>query len=245
MNGSPNMQITPDVNQALANAKHPSLTCINAIFSAKRHAISDQLQYQMYQTQVSLQDTLQFFVNQNRCQLAEIDRLKQVRQTMPRMFCERQIDGYGVCIDHGNQTLVGKLRIRSVHHCYIDKDGYRKELLYVLYSSMDDNIHSAVVPRDKLASKNLLPLFESFQWVCKSKAMANDYVAHCINNFCSETYSVHFRISWLFFCEKQRRKLRLFNFAATEISFGKNLLKHCSPISPKKFFPVQKTALSV
>lgn len=163
MNGSPNMQITPDVNQALANANIPLSPALTQYFQQNVTPYLDQLQYQMYQTQVSLQDTLQFFVNQNRCQLAEIERLKQVRQTMPRMFCERQIDGYGVCIDHGNQTLVGKLRIRSVHHCYIDKDGYRKELLYVLYSSMDDNIHSAVVPRDKLASKNLLPLFESFQ----------------------------------------------------------------------------------
>lgn len=180
MNGSPNMQITPDVNQALANANIPLSPALTQYFQQNVTPYLDQLQYQMYQTQVSLQDTLQFFVNQNRCQLAEIDRLKQVRQTMPRMFCERQIDGYGVCIDHGNQTLVGKLRIRSVHHCYIDKDGYRKELLYVLYSSMDDNIHSAVVPRDKLASKNLLPLFESFQWVCKSKE-GSTLVQFCCN----------------------------------------------------------------
>ena len=86
------------------------------------------------------------------------------------------------------------------------KTDTEKNFLYVLYSSMDDNIHSAVVPRDKLASKNLLPLFESFQWVCKSKAMANDYVAHCINNFAQKRILYIFRISWLFFCEKQRRK---------------------------------------
>ena len=149
MYGSPNMQITPDVNQALANANIPLSPALTQYFQQNVTPYLDQLRYQMYQTQVSLQDTLQFFVNQNRCQLAEIERLKQVRQTMPRMFCERQIDGYGVCIDHGNQTLVGKLRIHSVCHCHIDKDGYRKELLYVLYSSTDDNIHSAVVPRDK------------------------------------------------------------------------------------------------
>ena len=133
MYGSPNMQITPDVNQALANANIPLSPALTQYFQQNVTPYLDQLRYQMYQTQVSLQDTLQFFVNQNRCQLAEIERLKQVRQTMPRMFCERQIDGYGVCIDHGNQTLVGKLRIHSVCHCHIDKDGYRKELLYVLY----------------------------------------------------------------------------------------------------------------
>lgn len=239
MNGSPNMQITPDVNQALANANIPLSPALTQYFQQNVTPYLDQLQYQMYQTQVSLQDTLQFFVNQNRCQLAEIDRLKQVRQTMPRMFCERQIDGYGVCIDHGNQTLVGKLRIRSVHHCYIDKDGYRKELLYVLYSSMDDNIHSAVVPRDKLASKNLLPLFESFQWVCKSKAMANDYVAHCINNFAQK------RILYIseypgFSFVKSKEGSTLVQFCCNRNQFGMNLLKHCSPYFTKKVLPSTK-----
>lgn len=239
MNESPNMQITLDVNQALANANIPLSPALTQYFQQNVTPYLDQLRYQMYQTQVSLQDTLQFFVNQNRCQLAEIERLKQVRQTIPRMFCERQIDGYGVCIDHGNQTLVGKLRIRSVHHCYIDKDGYRKELLYVLYSSTDDNIHSAVVPRDKLASKNLLPLFESFQWVCKSKAMANDYVAHCINNFAQK------RILYIseypgFSFAKSKEGRTLVQFCCNRNQFGMNLLKHCSPYFTKKVLPSTK-----
>lgn len=239
MNGSPNMQITPDVNQALANANIPLSPALTQYFQQNVTPYLDQLQYQMYQTQVSLQDTLQFFVNQNRCQLAEIERLKQVRQTMPRMFCERQIDGYGVCIDHGNQTLVGKLRIHSVCHCHIDKDGYRKELLYVLYFSTDDNIHSAVVPRDKLASKNLLPLFESFQWVCKSKAMANDYVAHCINNFAQK------RILYIseypgFSFAKNKEGRTLVQFCCNKNQSGMNLLKHCSPYFTKKVLPSTK-----
>ena len=239
MNGSPNMQITPDVNQALANANIPLSPALTQYFQQNVTPYLDQLQYQMYQTQVSLQDTLQFFVNQNRCQLAEIERLKQVRQTMPRMFCERQIDGYGVCIDHGNQTLVGKLRIRSVHHCYIDKDGYRKELLYVLYSSMDDNIHSAVVPRDKLASKNLLPLFESFQWVCKSKAMANDYVAHCINNFAQKRILYISEYPGFSFIE-QSENSTFIRFDCNRKCFDMKLLKHCSPYFTKKVLPSTK-----
>lgn len=239
MNGSPNMQITPDVNQALANANIPLSPALTQYFQQNVTPYLDQLQYQMYQTQVSLQDTLQFFVNQNRCQLAEIERLKQVRQTMPRMFCERQIDGYGVCIDHGNQTLVGKLRIRSVHHCYIDKDGYRKELLYVLYSSMDDNIHSAVVPRDKLASKNLLPLFESFQWVCKSKAMANDYVAHCINNFAQKRILYISEYPGFSFIE-QSENSTFIRFDCNRKCFDMKLLKHCSPYFTKKILPSTK-----
>ena len=236
MNGSPNMQITPDVNQALANANIPLSPALTQYFQQNVTPYLDQLQYQMYQTQVSLQDTLQFFVNQNRCQLAEIERLKQVRQTMPRMFCERQIDGYGVCIDHGNQTLVGKLRIRSVCHCHIDKDGYRKELLYVLYSNTDDNIHSAVIPRDKLASKNLLPLFESFQWMCKSKAMANDYIAHCINNFAQKRILCISEYPGFSFV-KSKEGSTLVQFFCNRNQFRMNLLKHCSPYFTKKVLP--------
>ena len=236
MNGSPNMQITPDVNQALANANIPLSPALTQYFQQNVTPYLDQLQYQMYQTQVSLQDTLQFFVNQNRCQLAEIERLKQVRQTMPRMFCERQIDGYGVCIDHGNQTLVGKLRIRSVHHCYIDKDGYRKELLYVLYSSTDDIIHSAVIPRDKLASKNLLPLFESFQWMCKSKAMANDYIAYCIHCFPPKSTQYFPEYAGFSFIE-QSENSTFIRFDCNRKCFDMKLLKHCSPYFTKKVLP--------
>lgn len=239
MYGSPNMQITPDVNQALANANIPLSPALTQYFQQNVTPYLDQLRYQMYQTQVSLQDTLQFFVNQNRCQLAEIERLKQVRQTMPRMFCERQIDGYGVCIDHGNQTLVGKLRIHSIHHCYIDKDGQRKEFLYVSYSSMDDSTHLAVVPCDKLASKNLLPLFEAFQWVCKSKAMANDYIAYCIHCFLPKSTQYFPEYAGFSFIE-QSENSTFIRFDCNRKCFDMKLLKHCSPYFTKKVLPSTK-----
>ncbi len=162
-------------------------------------------------------------------------------QEVLRVYGEDQITGVGICIDYEKRKRkrIGRLRIRSVHHCYIDKDGYRKELLYVLYSSMDDNIHSAVVPLDKLASKNLLSLFESFQWVCKSKAMANDYVAHCINNFAQK------RILYIseypgFSFVKSKEGSTLVQFCCNRNQFGMNLLKHCSPYFTKKVLPSTK-----
>lgn len=162
-------------------------------------------------------------------------------QEVLRAYGEDQITGVGSCIDYEKRKIkrIGKLRIHSVCHCHIDKDGYRKELLYVLYSSTDDNIHSAVVPRDKLASKNLLPLFESFQWVCKSKAMANDYVAHCINNFAQK------RILYIseypgFSFVKSKEGSTLVQFCCNRNQFGMNLLKHCSPYFTKKVLPSTK-----
>lgn len=162
-------------------------------------------------------------------------------QEVLRVYGEDQITGVGSCIDQEKRKIkrIGKLRIHSIHHCYIDKDGYRKELLYVLYFSTDDNIHSAVVPRDKLASKNLLPLFEFFQWVCKSKAMANDYVAHCINNFAQK------RILYIseypgFSFVKSKEGSTLVQFCCNRNQFGMNLLKHCSPYFTKKVLPSTK-----
>lgn len=159
-------------------------------------------------------------------------------QEVLRVYGEDQITGVGSCIDYEKRKIkrIGKLRIRSVHHCHIDKDGYRKELLYVLYSSTDDNIHSAVIPRDKLASKNLLPLFESFQWMCKSKAMANDYIAHCINNFPQK------RILYIseypgFSFAKNKEGRTLVQFFCNRNQFGMNLLKHCPPYFTKKVLP--------
>lgn len=162
-------------------------------------------------------------------------------QEVLRVYGEDQITGVGSCIDYEKRKIkrIGKLRIRSVHHCYIDKDGQRKEFLYVSYSSMDDSTHLAVVPRDKLASKNLLPLFESFQWVCKSKAMANDYVAHCINNFAQK------RILYIseypgFSFVKSKEGSTLVQFCCNRNQFGMNLLKHCSPYFTKKVLPSTK-----
>lgn len=167
-------------------------------------------------------------------------------ETMPfqevlRVYGEDQITGVGSCIDYEKRKIkrIGKLRIHSIHHCYIDKDGQRKEFLYVSYSSMDDSTHLAVVPCDKLASKNLLPLFESFQWVCKSKAMANDYVAHCINNFAQK------RILYIseypgFSFVKSKEGSTLVQFCCNRNQFGMNLLKHCSPYFTKKVLPSTK-----
>lgn len=159
-------------------------------------------------------------------------------QEVIRVYGEDQITGVGSCIDYEKRKIkrIGKLRIRSVHHCYIDKDGYRKELLYVLYSSMDDNIHSAVVPCDKLASKNLLPLFESFQWMCKSKAMANDYIAYCIRCFPQKSTQYFPEYAGFSFIEQSENSTSI-RFDCNRKCFDMKLLKHCSPYFTKKVLP--------
>ena len=157
-------------------------------------------------------------------------------QEVLRVYGEDQITGVGICIDYEKRKRIGKLRIHSVCHCYIDKDGYRKELLYVLYFSTDDNIHSAVVPRDKLASKNLLPLFESFQWMCKSKAMANDYIAHCIHCFPQKSTQYFPEYAGFSFIE-QSENSTFIQFYCNRKCFDMKLLKHCSPYFTKKVLP--------
>lgn len=162
-------------------------------------------------------------------------------QEVLRVYGEDQITGVGSCIDYEKRKIkrIGKLRIRSVHHCYIDKDGQRKEFLYVSYSSMDDSTHLAVVPCDKLASKNLLPLFESFQWMCKSKAMANDYIAYCIRCFPPKSTQYFPEYAGFSFIEQSENSTSI-RFDCNRKCFDMKLLKHCSPYFTKKVLPSTK-----
>ena len=159
-------------------------------------------------------------------------------QEVLRVYGEDQITGVGICIDYEKRKIkrIGKLRIHSIHHCYIDKDGQRKEFLYVSYSSMDDSTHLAVVPCDKLASKNLLPLFESFQWMCKSKAMANDYIAYCIRCFPPKSTQYFPEYAGFSFIEQSENSTSI-RFDCNRKCFDMKLLKHCSPYFTKKVLP--------
>ena len=162
-------------------------------------------------------------------------------QEVLRVYGEDQITGVGSCIDYEKRKIkrIGKLRIHSIHHCYIDKDGQQKEFLYVSYSSMDDSTHLAVVPCDKLASKNLLPLFESFQWMCKSKAMANDYIAYCIRCFPPKSTQYFPEYAGFSFIE-QSENSTFIRFDCNRKCFDMKLLKHCSPYFTKKVLPSTK-----
>lgn len=162
-------------------------------------------------------------------------------QEVLRVYGEDQITGVGICIDYEKRKIkrIGKLRIHSVCHCYIDKDGQQKEFLYVSYSSMDDSTHLAVVPRDKLASKNLLPLFESFQWMCKSKAMANDYIAYCIRCFPPKSTQYFPEYAGFSFIEQSENSTSI-RFDCNRKCFDMKLLKHCSPYFTKKVLPSMK-----
>lgn len=162
-------------------------------------------------------------------------------QEVLRVYGEDQITSVGSCIDYEKRKIkrIGKLRIHSIHHCYIDKDGQRKEFLYVSYSSMDDSTHLAVVPCDKLASKNLLPLFEAFQWVCKSKAMANDYIAYCIHCFLPKSTQYFPEYAGFSFIE-QSENSTFIRFDCNRKCFDMKLLKHCSPYFTKKVLPSTK-----
>lgn len=101
---------------------------------------------------------------------------------------------------------------------------------------MDDSTHLAVVPCDKLASKNLLPLFESFQWMCKSKAMANDYIAYCIRCFPPKSTQYFPEYAGFSFIEQSENSTSI-RFDCNRKCFDMKLLKHCSPYFTKKVLP--------
>lgn len=175
----------------------------------------NQMTVQMNQTQASFQCILQSLVNQNRQQIIEIAKLKQIREEMPRLFCESPVNGFGFCIDHGKEKMIGKLKVRNVCHCYIVKNECKEELLYVSYSCKDNDIHHTVVPLNKLSSKNLLPLFESFCYVCRNKSLANDYIATASTIFLRKALYI-FQNMPAFLSSKMMKKEHLFVLTAIE-----------------------------
>ena len=236
MNEISNTQITTAVNQALESVNLPRTGEVVQYVMQNAMLFMDQLTSQMNQTQVSFQFALQSLINQNRQQIMEIARLKQIRQEMPRMFCEEPQSGFGFCVDHGKEKVIGKLKIISVYHCYIFKEKCRKELLYVSYSCKDDNIHNAVVPLEKLSGKNLLSLFDNFYYICRSKSLANDYIAHCINNFPQKSNLYIPEHAGFSFFENSKKE-NLVRFDCNRENIEMELLKHCSTYFTEKVLP--------
>lgn len=245
MNEISNTQLITAVNQVLMSANLPTTNEVVQYVIQSIMPFLNQMTVQMNQTQASFQCILQSLVNQNRQQIIEIAKLKQIREEMPRMFCESPVNGFGFCIDHGKEKMIGKLKVRNVYHCYIVKNECKEELLYVSYSCKDNDIHHTVVPLNKLSSKNLLPLFESFCYVCRNKSLANDYIAHCINNF-SQKSTLYFPEYAGFSFFENDEKGTFVRFDCNRKKIEMELLKHCSPCFIEKVLPsVQNRPLSI
>lgn len=89
----------------------------------------------------------------------------------------------GYCLDNGREKKIGVIKIQIIYNCTIEKNGIRINVKYVCYIDSGGEYHKIVIPPEKLASKNLISLFHGFVYACRSKELANDYLANCINNF--------------------------------------------------------------
>lgn len=93
MNEISNTQLITAVNQVLMSANLPTTNEVVQYVIQSIMPFLNQMTVQMNQTQASFQCILQSLVNQNRQQIIEIAKLKQIREEMPRMFCESPVNG--------------------------------------------------------------------------------------------------------------------------------------------------------
>ena len=84
MNEISNTQLITAVNQVLMSANLPTTNEVVQYVIQSIMPFLNQMTVQMNQTQASFQCILQSLVNQNRQQIIEIAKLKQIREEMPR-----------------------------------------------------------------------------------------------------------------------------------------------------------------
>ena len=240
-----NYQIAQAVNNGLNDMNIPVTQQIandvmNCIIPFIRNEIS--MASQSNQAVLSLQATINSLMIENRAQVMQIARLSQTHQEMPRMFAVNPANGFGYCMDGGKEKIIGKIKINSIYNCIIEKKGIKKTIKYIGYFDSNDEFHHTIVHLDKLAGKNLLTLFEGFIYICKSKELANDYLAHCINNFDSEDNM--FFPEYPGFCFFNYKDEEMGRFYCNTGFIETELLKECSPYYVKKAIPEEKADLN-
>lgn len=233
-----NYPMQDTINQELANMNiQPTQQLAGQVLNMIAPYVAFEMNKAMQSNQIAANalNMVQQLMWQNQSQIMQIAKLKQEHHEMPRLFAVDQTTGCGYCLDNGKEKKIGIIKISSVYDCEIEKNGIHKTIKYVSYIDSNEKFHNTIVRLDKLANKNLIALFEGFVYVCRSKALANDYLANCINNFHS-TKSVFFpEYPGFIFVTKNNKETAEFNcnngYLETE------LLKECSVYYMKKVIP--------
>ena len=236
MNVVPDTQLAAAVNNELASMQLPAT---NQVVTYIMNSIAPYINNMAAQANFAYnayESMVHSLMMQNQQQIMEIARLRQTHQEMPRMFCTNPANGFGFCMDNGKEKIIGKLRITHIYNCIIDKNKCSDELLYIAYYDADEQLHHTIVPYDKLAGKNLLPLFKYFRYICRSKELANDYLANCINNFPKkDNFYFPEYCGFSFFTGSDGKEAVRFDCNNNIIEM--QLLKECSPYYVQKILP--------
>lgn len=122
--------------------------------------------------------------NENLMLRNNIQKMKSDK-TYLRCFMDT-VDGIAMCTEkdgfRNKTTVVGVISIISAQPYRVPyKDIYR-ELVLVRYTDSHRELREAIITTDEISSKNLIRKFHGFEYQCKSKSIANDYLANRINN---------------------------------------------------------------
>lgn len=233
-----NEQMLAAINQGLANMQlQPTQQLASSVLTMIYPFIANEMNKAAQSNQIAANalNIVQQLMLQNQFQIMQIAKLKQKNNELPRLFSDDPVTGCGYCLDNGREKQIGIIKINGVYECTAEKNGIPKTFKYVYYRDSVGEYHHTVVPLDKLANKNLISLFEDFFYVCRSRELANDYLAHCIHNF-QKPDSIFFPEypGFVFFSSADKE---LAKFHCNNGLFEMKLLKECYVHYMKKVIP--------
>lgn len=108
------------------------------------------------------------------------------------------VDGIAMCTEtdglRNTTTTIGIISITSAQTYRIPNKGVYTVAVLVKYTDSNRNQSETIVTEEEISSKNLLKKFHGFEYQCKNKQLANDYLANRINrvnNSCVITLYEH------------------------------------------------------
>ncbi|MCM1219996.1 MAG: hypothetical protein NC548_36450 [Lachnospiraceae bacterium] len=226
------------VNQGLNNMNIPPTNQLaGQVLNMIQPYIANEMNKAAQSNQVAVNalGMVQQLMLQNQSQIMQIAKLKQELSEMPRLFTVDSVTGCGYCLNNGREKKIGIIKIQSVYNCPIEKNGIRRNFKYVCYSDSDGEYHNILIPPEKFAGKNLISLFHGFMYVCRSKELANDYLANCVNNFPKKEEILFPEYpGFMFFTENGVEKA---DFKCNDGMLDMELLRECSVHFMKKVIP--------
>lgn len=167
---------------ATANYPPVMLAPVQAIDTATVQELTKAIKNMTTSAQLQQQE-IQKQHNENLMLRNNIQKIKSDKAYF-RCFTDT-VDGVAMCTEgdgfRSRTTAIGIISIISAQSYKVPyKDDFRK-LVLVRYTDSRREPRETIVTADEISAKNLIRKFHGFEYQCKSKSLANDYLADKIN----------------------------------------------------------------
>lgn len=139
-------------------------------------------------SRINMEQHIEMLIKQHWSQVMQNEKLRKVKRSSIRRYTRNEA-GFGLCMEAGKQDVkIGYIEIQKILDLRIGKDGIYHDYKYVVYLDSKKEYRNVMIPLEKLSSKNLISLFQGFEYVCNNSKIANEYLAWCINTYPNPNY---------------------------------------------------------